>query len=388
MAREMVQEPAAVASHPAPPNSTPDATGKLPVDLLCCVGYSDPTPPTVHQTLVDCGILPTDLPSGPTQLDPVETSTVESRNPLVPLIDDEPAAIATAFRHSFWQHRRARIREALDKTGASDHILTRFDTCGCNCWVMRATDNSGRLRLAADRCHNRWCEACQTERRRLIARNLIAGLADKQRCKDRLRFVTLTLKSNDAPLNEQLDRIYSCWQRLRQRPRIKKAIAGTIAFFEVTRNADKNQWHPHIHALVEGDYIAKQVLSDEWKSVTGDSFIVDIKLIRAAAGAAGYVAKYAAKAVSANVWQNADALHEAMLAFRNRRLFNTTGTFKKMKLSVPPEDDTGWEPLMPLHKLIAQARAGVPDAVHILRSLRSSNATDPIDGNVHDPPSA
>ncbi len=321
------------------------------------------------------------------QLDPVETSADRIRCPLVPPTDDDNSLAVQNFRHSFWSERRNRVRESITKLSPSEEVIRRFDTCGSNCWVMRATDNSGRLRLAADRCHNRWCEACQVEKRRLIARNLTNALTEQKTAGDRLRFITVTLKTTDTPLTDQLDRIYAAWRKLCQHPKIKPHIAGTISFFEVTLSMTTRLWHPHIHALVDGTYIAKDLLSQVWKEITTDSFIIDIKQIRNAAAAAGYVAKYASKAVSHYVWNNAERLEEAMFALRSRRLFNTTGTFRKMNLSQPPPDDVGWEALAPLHVLIAKARNGDADATHILRALRSSSNEDPIDAYMRPGPS-
>lgn len=346
-------------------------------------------PVASHPTLPDVSpwedhvAIAADLLPGSSQLDPVETSTGRVRNPLVPPCPEERAQVAITFRHSFWAGRRDAIRNALCDCGTSMEVLERFDRCGTNCWVMVADNGSGRVRLAADRCHGRWCEACQAERRRLICRNLCAGLDELKLPADALRFVTLTLNHTDAPLVEQLDRIYSCWQRLRQRPFFKSRIKGTIAFFEVTISAKDGRWHPHLHVMIHGAYIPKDKLSAGWKDVTGDSFIVDIKLIRNPREAAGYIAKYAAKAVSHSVWSKPDKLREAIDAFKSRRLFNTTGTFKKMHLSQPPEDDCGWSPLAPLYQIVARARAGDADAVHILRQLSYSNASDPIDAYLH-----
>lgn len=336
------------------------------------------TLPDVHPW-EDHAAIATDLLTQSSELDPVETSTGRVRSPLVPPCPEERAEVAITFRHSFWNARRSHIRDALNTSGLATESLERFDACGTNCWVMQSQDGANRLRLAADRCHNRWCEACQAERRRLICRNLCAGLDRLNLSKDALRFVTLTLAHNDKPLREQLDRIYSCWQRLKQRPFFKTRIKGTIAFFEVTISQKDGRWHPHLHVMIHGDYIPKDKLSATWREVTGDSFIVDIRLIRNPREAAGYIAKYAAKAVSHTVWRLADKLLEAIEAFKSRRLFNTTGTFKAMHLSKPPEDDCGWSPLAPLYQIVARARAGDADAVHILRQLSAYNAPDPID---------
>lgn len=393
MAPDLLPVSSSVASHPNDPDHPAEVVTSAPPDLLCCVGYADVPASERPWTHIDRAIVPTattpqsdDGPSSPSRLDPVETSTGRVRNPAVPPLDDTAESSQLTFRHGFWWERRHRIRDGLTACGASEEVMKRFNACGDNAWVMVAKDGSGRLRVAADRCHNRWCEACQTERRRLICRNLLEGLKDH--AAESLRFITLTLKSNDEPLSKQLDRIYASWRKLRDVPAIKKCVRGTIAFFEVTISEKDARWHPHIHVLVDGTYLAKEVLSQEWLKITGDSYIVDIKLVRNAAVAAGYIAKYAAKAVSHSVWRQHDKLCEAIAAFTSRRLFNTTGSFRRMDLSKRPADDIGWEPIEPLYKLIARARAGNADAIHILRQLGAANAPDPIDAYLPPEPRA
>lgn len=80
-------------------------------------------------------------------------------------------------------------------------------------------------------------------------------------------------------------------------------VAGGITSYEFTRN-ENGDWHPHIHAMVLlNDYIDQPKLSAEWKQITGDSFIVDVRKIRRSLSAGGVdlasgmleVCKYALK---------------------------------------------------------------------------------------------
>ena len=356
--------------------------------------YEDGSPVVWHPTPaqpipeLDPVAPPETAPDSPSRLDPVEISTGRIRNPDVPPLDDAGDDAVQSFRHSFWRERRVAIRAALVACGQSDQILERFDRCGSNCWVMKARDQADRFRLAADRCHNRWCEACATERRRLISKNVIAGLREADTKGDRLRFVTLTLKHNDEPLRNQLDRIYRCWRAFKDRREIKSRIFGTLSFFEVKISKKDGRWHPHLHILIDGHYIAKQQISDLWLEITGDTFIVDIHQVKNPEHAAGYVAKYAAKSIDHAVWRDPNRLQEAMAAFTNRRLFNASGTFRKMHLSKPPPDDCDWQPVCTLRSLIDAARQGDLHAGQILRSLGGSYAAEPIDAfhSALDPP--
>jgi hypothetical protein len=196
-----------------------------------------------------------------------------------------------------------------------------------------------------------------------------------------LRMVTVTLKSSDQGLGEQITRLTKSFASLRRQPLIRKRMTGGLYFLEITLNPATQQWHPHLHCLFEGSYIPHQQLSDLWLQVTGDSFIVDIKAFRNVAAAAGYVAKYASKGLSQAVLTNHERLTEAVLALFGKRTFQTFGSFKNLGLSKPPADDCEWEIVGSLSHLLMRAKAGDAFALQIIKSLRASNVDEP--GNVH-----
>lgn len=241
------------------------------------------------------------------------------------------------------------------------------------------------VRVATNKCHDRFCGPCAEEHRRVVCRNLRAALAGRD-----LRFMTLTLKSRERPLAATLGILAACWRRLRgvltgkTRPLGGEAppvcrMSGGVVFLELSLNPNTRCWHPHLHILYEGTYIPQAWLSKQWLAITTDSFIVDIRRLNDSNAAAGYVAKYAAKALSPNVVRDPDRLTEAVITLHGRRTFSTFGTWTGLDLSRSPDDDDGWEPLCPLWVLIADAAKGGQDALEILRKLRSSNHVDTAD---------
>jgi len=143
---------------------------------------------------------------------------------------------------------------------------------------------------------------------------------------------------------------------------------GGVAFLEIKWFKGTKCWHPHLHILTEGKYIAKQALSNAWRKATDGSFIVDVKKIRNADSAVGYVVKYASKPHDPSIFRDPDRLDEAVLALKGRRLCLTYGTWRGIKLTEVPEPGT-WTPLAPLARIILQARTGDPAASHILSRL-------------------
>jgi hypothetical protein len=97
-------------------------------------------------------------------------------------------------------------------------------------------------------------------------------------------FVTYTVK-NGPDLAERMNHLRNGLRTLTERRRDIRtgrrgssewgALAGAVGTLEVT-NRGKG-WHPHAHMLVLLDrYVDQKALSQEWRAITGDSFVVGI----------------------------------------------------------------------------------------------------------------
>lgn len=278
------------------------------------------------------------------------------------------------FRHSGWKERRDRVLRALQAREVAPATIERFQECGARAWVLRDRDNPGRVRLATNRCRCRWCTPCSVEQQRMLCANIRTACTGRE-----LRFLTLTLKASARSLGESLARLRSGFRKLRQRVAFRGKIKGGVYFVEIKLGRNSGQWHPHLHVLFEGDYLPQQQLRDEWLSITGDSYIVHVCRIHDSGKAAGYVAKYASKAVPAEVVRDHGRLCEAMDALDGTRTFHAFGTWTGLKLSKPSVDGTVWVPLMPLAACIMRANAGDPQCRETLSRLRRSGTDDPLD---------
>jgi plasmid rolling circle replication initiator protein Rep len=101
-------------------------------------------------------------------------------------------------------------------------------------------------------------------------------------------FVTLTVKNGDD-LKERFYHLKDSFTTLQtaRRKWLKRGNGhnefckahGIVYAYEIT---DKGRgWHPHLHMiLLVDDWIDKDKLSDEWKAITGDSFIVDVRRVK------------------------------------------------------------------------------------------------------------
>jgi hypothetical protein len=185
---------------------------------------------------------------------------------------------------------------------------------------------------------------------------MAANIAEKissQRC----RFVTLTLKHNTAPLSHNVERLYEAFKRLRKTDLWKHSQRGGVAFLEIKRSRDRQSWHPHFHVLTQGKFIDGQKLSNAWKHITTDSFIVDVRLVRDAKQVADYVTKYASKPFDPSLFEAKETLVEAIQALQGRRMAVSFGNWKGLQMTEKPNNDA-WEFLDSLVALCQRAAAG------------------------------
>lgn len=338
-----------------------------------------PKPDSDPETAFD----PEELEASLTSLDPDETTVGFDPTSVSPPDAELPEVISGAemerrqrlsqsFRHGFWHRKRDAVAWELQSLDVPPERLRRFRECGCTSWVLRDQADPGRYRLASNKCRDRFCDACQVEKRRTVCANVQARLPRVE-----LRQLTLTLLAGDDPLDDQLRKLYSSFRRFRQRARIKPLMTGGIYFLELTLNTQTRQWHPHLHVMFEGSFLPHEIAKREWHDVTGDSYIVDIRRVGDSRSAASHLAKYASKALGASVWNDHDRLREAMIALAGRRTFSTFGTWTALELSKIPDDPATWDTIGPLWQVMDRANAGDEESIKIIRYLATRCFTEP-----------
>lgn len=114
----------------------------------------------------------------------------------------------------------------------------------------------------------------------------------------RLQFLTLTKKveNRELPSTDDLKRFFRQVRKLVNKFYPKKVGAGALGVFELGRG-----YNSHIHLLVAGPIFSRSKLAQEWKKLTGDSYIVDVCPIEKKTGSRGlrdalrYILKYIGK---------------------------------------------------------------------------------------------
>lgn len=279
------------------------------------------------------------------------------------VIDPRPPNFAQTFRHSGWLPLRTRVYRALRRTHQAASRISAFADCGSQAYLVRSLTDPSDVRVAGSSCHDRFCVPCANERSRAITANVIAHLGTT-----RVRFLTLTVKTDTEPLTDCLAKLYDGFLALRRSTLWRRRVKGGVAFVELKYNPDPGRWHPHIHALITGSYIPLQELKRAWLVATGDSHIVHIARVHGSDHVARYCAKYASKPLNRSFSSDDERLDEAILALKGRRLATTFGGWRKVLLVDHP-DESGWENIGSLDSWITKALHGDEEARLLIQRL-------------------
>lgn len=114
--------------------------------------------------------------------------------------------------------------------------------------------------------------------------------------------VTLTVRDG-SDLLERFQHLHKAqhelWKRkLRGRGSVLDGVQGAVWSYEVKRGSGSGKWHPHLHMIALAETMPDQIaLAAEWKNITADSHIVDVRPISQQDPVSGFIEvfKYAVK---------------------------------------------------------------------------------------------
>lgn len=243
-----------------------------------------------------------------------------------------------------------RIRQDLDAWTAARHLylwlseddgppyLERLEACRSFAWFARH-EQTGKVRVVTTTCKLRWCPLCQSARRNWVSSQVSEWLAAHPMAK----FVTVTLKHSDCGLLEQIAYLRKCFVKLRSSSFFRRKCRGGIWFLQVKRGKRSKQWHPHLHCLIDSEFMDRRTLSSLWEKITKDSCVTDVRLVVDDDKAANEVARYCAGSARLAEHTECDAL-EIFYALHGKRISGTWGTGRDIKLRPPKfEDSDSWK---------------------------------------------
>lgn len=290
-------------------------------------------------------------------------ATDPSQPAVVSELDADGSEAAVLFRHSGWRRTRDRVERALETSDVPLSRLRNFRLCGHRAYVLESIAEPGNYKITSSKCKDRFCKPCARERAGRVSRTLLDHVENKQ-----LRFITLTLKTQTPNLTFELDRLYKAFQAIRRRAFWKRHVVGGCALLEVKHNESSDRWHPHLHILVEGSYIPHTKLATEWRAVTGDSFIVDVRAVKDNRRVTQYICKYATDPIDRSIGRSVDLLAQAIGAFRGRKTCLTFGSWRGVLLS-EPDEKAGWRHIGSLNRLLRDLADGCDFARRIIATI-------------------
>lgn len=238
------------------------------------------------------------------------------------LDDKSPGAAAAAIK--FYQ-----ILDGPFKSKFSD----RLTDCRSRAWFIR-NEETGKVRIAAKQCRLRWCYHCSEARQQFITQAISPWFTKALKPK----LLTVTIRHSQKPLEEQIQFLYKSFAKFRNRKFLKSKIHGGVWFFQITYNQKRKEWHPHIHALLDAEYLDQIELVSLWRKITQTSEIVHIRAVHDPEKTLAHNARYAARP-SALIKIPESLWPELFYSFDGKRIAGTWGNAKSISLRPQKPDD-------------------------------------------------
>jgi hypothetical protein len=222
------------------------------------------------------------------------------------------------------------ITRRLEKVSAED--ASRLKQCCSSFRVLTCGTHTLRS-YPTFRCKKLFCPDCAAERATRLGNQTEAKIREVMKTTSgRLCFLTLTMK-NAATLGGGLARLKEDFAKLKRSKKDWKAhIKGYFGAFEYTFNPKTNDFHIHLHLIVlRGKFWNQSDISDAWREVTGDSFIVDIREIKNTHKGVKEVCKYPMKPANLMAMPD-DKFLEVVKMKKGTRMFVSGGCFYNVKL--------------------------------------------------------
>ena len=241
-------------------------------------------------------------------------------------------------RYGEAKKRALDIAEYIGQQEGGKALSTRVTSCG-DYLLFRHYYTVDHVRLhAASFCRKHLvCPLCAIRRGAKAMEAYLPRYEAVRAADGDLRPFLVTLTVKDGPdLAERFEHLMRAqrelWMRRhRGRGSVLDGVQAAVWSYEVKRGAGSGLWHPHLHMVAMARQEPNALhLAAEWRAITGDSFIVDVRPIDQADPASGFleVFKYALKFSDmepADTWA-------AHLVLRGRRLVGSAGLFRGIEI--------------------------------------------------------
>lgn len=278
---------------------------------------------------------------------------------------DQKAQSFNDFLHDYkksgklrnWDKRKSQTN-ALAKACSEIIGLERYGEIMCECGKNLEFEactilEHGKKLKRANFCHYRMCPMCQPRKASKVRQEIfeLAHAHLERFPKDIPLLLTLTSPNiTGENIGKGIDDDMKAFERLIKRKVVKNMNRSWFKSLEVTRNRQRNDYHPHFHVLlmVSPEYFHKNsslyITRDQWlklwQEAKRDPTItqVDIRVLKGTGeqkleGLIAEVAKYATKPSSYlhNNKVDKQALEDLHYGLKGRRTIGYGGYFKKVR---------------------------------------------------------
>ena len=249
-------------------------------------------------------------------------------------------------RYGKAKNRALDIAEYIETVPGMQRTAERLSQCG-DYLVFRHYFTVDKVRLHGARLcmKHLLCPLCAIRRGAKALKAYLDRWEVLQAGQQALKPFLVTLTVKDGPdLAERFKHLQKSqvelWMRKhRGRGSVLDGVAGAVWSYEVKRGAGSGMWHPHLHMIaLASEQPDAGELAKEWKAITLDSHVVDVRPISQADPASGFIEvfKYAVKFSDQ---APADTVH-AFMTLRGKRLIGSAGCFRNVDVPEDLMDDT------------------------------------------------
>lgn len=265
-----------------------------------------------------------------------------------------------------------RILMLLQQPAEQLHDLAnKLQNC-CTSPQIISLNEGERYYLTESRCRSRLCPRCSKIRAAMLGQR-IAGIVHHM---DSPRFLTLTIRSTPGSLRNQLRHLRKRFAAMRRTFEWLAHVRGGVYTLEITYNQSTSQWHPHLHAIIDGSYFPHPDLLKLWSQICDDESGVDIRKVVGIRKIANYLAAYVSKSCDLSNLPP-DQLCEWAIETQSLRLAQTFGSYHANKPASDKVMVCSYTKLpVNVNALAAKAELGDERCESVLRALSGSSPCD------------
>src|SRR5260370_1478345 len=210
----------------------------------------------------------------------------------------------------------------------------------CGRYFERINFPCGSYKLIPHCCDSVFCPDCAARRLNPLQERILKRI---NQAKYHYFFLTLTVKNSKELTRESLKRLNKQFARLRGLDAWKEEVRGGVYSLETTNNPETQEWHPHLHVLLEcrralpSSWLGN--LKRSWRRITSGSHVIRLERMygtsrtdkrghgkrRINRSALRELIKYATK--SASFGHVPELVDTFLTAFENVRRMQSFGSF-------------------------------------------------------------